>query len=298
MLTPTSYYGDSGVANFHHGFMSSKYGVETIGHGGNTIGCSSMLLFEPESGVGMVVMTNQAGEMVYNYDMYELVFGKFTDSELAKIERELPQGFVSVSRTVKEGPISVFSAMGLSFFMEEQMDSWWYQEGDHIYYGVYDLFITTGQSVANLVIVLLFMIGGMYAIVTLIGGGLIVSPIQRRLRKRKGIEVKHPFRKWNYLMCGSMAVLFADVMLMIVRLVVGSLFGDMGTPASYAVHSIIASVMAIALIIMLVYTLISFVKKSIIDKKAEKAKYIVSSIFAVMMLVVVFAFDLYQFWAI
>ena len=40
-----------------HGFWVVPYGEKAIGHGGNTAGCSSYLLIEPESGVGVVVMT-------------------------------------------------------------------------------------------------------------------------------------------------------------------------------------------------------------------------------------------------
>ena len=52
----TSFYGSTKIPKNYHGFFASEYGVETIGHGGNTFGCSSMLQFDPKSGVGMVVM--------------------------------------------------------------------------------------------------------------------------------------------------------------------------------------------------------------------------------------------------
>lgn len=91
LYTATSFYGSSNIANNYHGLFASYYGVETLGHGGNTFGCSTMLQFNPDTGIGMVVMTNQAHEQVYNYDMYELIFAKFSDSELAKIERDIPQ---------------------------------------------------------------------------------------------------------------------------------------------------------------------------------------------------------------
>ena len=74
LYTATSYYGDSGVPNNYHGFFANQLGVETIGHGGNTFHQSSMLAFDPDSGMGKVVMVNQAHEQVYNYDMYELIF--------------------------------------------------------------------------------------------------------------------------------------------------------------------------------------------------------------------------------
>lgn len=49
-----------------------------------------MLQFDPISGVVMVLMTNQAHETIYNYDMYELIFDKFKDSDLTKIKIDVP----------------------------------------------------------------------------------------------------------------------------------------------------------------------------------------------------------------
>ena len=120
LYTATSYYGDSGVPNNYHGFFANQLGVETIGHGGNTFHQSSMLAFDPDSGMGMVVMVNQAHEQVYNYDMYELIFGKFADSELAGIEREVPQGMVIVARTIKEGPLSFVGATSITGYSQEK----------------------------------------------------------------------------------------------------------------------------------------------------------------------------------
>ena len=102
----TSFYGSTKIPKNYHGLFSSEYGVETIGHGGNTFGCSSMLQFDPKSGVGMVVMTNQAHETIYNYEMYELIYGKFTDSKLAQIKREVPKGLILNTRGILKGPLS------------------------------------------------------------------------------------------------------------------------------------------------------------------------------------------------
>ncbi|MEE1102492.1 MAG: serine hydrolase domain-containing protein [Agathobacter sp.] len=53
--------------------------VQVLGHGGNTGGCSSMLKFDPESGLGLVIMTNEPGETMFNYGIPNLIFGKITD---------------------------------------------------------------------------------------------------------------------------------------------------------------------------------------------------------------------------
>lgn len=111
----TSFYGSTKIPKNYHGFFASEYGVETIGHGGNTFGCSSMLQFDPKSGVGMVVMTNQAHETIYNYEMYELIYGKFTDSKLAQIKRKVPKGLILNTRGILKGPLSFMGGYGCEF---------------------------------------------------------------------------------------------------------------------------------------------------------------------------------------
>lgn len=298
MYTATSYYGDSGVPNNYHGFFANQLGVEILGHGGNTFGCSSMIQFDPTTGLGMVVMTNQAHESVYNYDMYELIFGKFTDSELANIEREVPQGMISAARSVKEGPLSIVSGISVLSYSEEDLNSWWYQDGNRIYGGYSDYFIDTETAIFSFAFALLFILSGVYGIVTLVGGGLICSPIQKRIRRKKGIERTHSFRKWNYAMSAIMAVIFIDFAFMFVRMNMGTNSGNIGSITSYMVQSGIIAFMAVALIVCLIYGLIYWFKKGIIDTKPEKIKYCVTIFMSVCMLAVVLLFDMYQFWAL
>lgn len=298
LYTATSFYGRSGVPNNYHGFFSSKYGVETLGHGGNTFGCSTMLQFDPDTGIGMVVMTNQACETVYNYGMYELIFGKFSDSELAKMERDIPQGFVLNTRAIKEGPFAIWSTMGFGEYSEEDLSSWWYQEGNHIYTGGSDYMISTVETIMGLLCYLLFMVAGVYGVVTLIFGGLICSPIQRKLQRKKGVNITHSFRKWNYGICGIMALILTDFVVMYLRISIGSMEGDLGSVSSYMVQSGIIGVLAIALIGSLVWGLICWHRRQIADTKKEKIKYIATTVMAVGMLAIIILFDMYQFWAI
>ncbi|MBQ3514601.1 MAG: serine hydrolase [Lachnospiraceae bacterium] len=298
MYTATSYYGSSEVPNNYHGFFANQFAVETLGHAGNTMGCSSMLQFHPESGIGMVVMTNQAHEQVYNYDMYELIFGKFEDSELADIERKVPKGFLTFARSIKEGPLSFTGVIGITEFAKEDLNSWWYQEGDYIYGGYGDCFISTEETVAKLICFFFFLLAGVYGIVTFFGGGLIWSPIQKAVWKRKGIEKKHPFRKWNYAVSFLMTIVFTDVLIMFLRLSNGNATGDMGSVTSYMVQSGIVTVMTILLILCVIFGMVYWCKKGIADKKSEKVKYIITALMAICMLINIILFDMYQFWVI
>lgn len=123
LFSPTAYFGDSSVPSNYHGFWVVPYGVETVGHGGNTAGCSSYLLLDLQSRTGVVVMTNQSGETVYNSDMMKLIFGEFSEENYFEGKRSKPEGIYRPARTVRVGP---FKLMSLSFmFGEADADEAW-----------------------------------------------------------------------------------------------------------------------------------------------------------------------------
>lgn len=84
MLTGTSFYGDSDIAENCHGLWVEQFKVPTLGHGGNTNGCTANLQFDPESGLGIVVLTNEPGETMFSTGLVGLLFGDVRDSELVK----------------------------------------------------------------------------------------------------------------------------------------------------------------------------------------------------------------------
>ena len=108
MFTPTDYYYGTEIGRNYHGMWMIPLGVQTIGHGGNTAGCSSYLLMNLESGIGTVVMTNQANETVYNIDMMKLIYGEYTD-EKYEIDKGNPQGIYKTARTFKVGPLKLLN---------------------------------------------------------------------------------------------------------------------------------------------------------------------------------------------
>ncbi len=123
LFTPTAYLGNSNVPSNYHGFWAVPYGVETVGHGGNTAGCSSYLLLDLQNKIGVVVMTNQSNETVYNSDMMELIFGEFTEQNYFDTKRSKAEGIYRPARTVRVGP---FKLMSLSFMSgEEDTDECW-----------------------------------------------------------------------------------------------------------------------------------------------------------------------------
>lgn len=84
MLTGTSFYGNSDIAENCHGLWVEQFKVPTLGHGGNTNGCTANLQFDPESGLGIVILTNEPEETMFSTGLVSLLFGDVRDSELVK----------------------------------------------------------------------------------------------------------------------------------------------------------------------------------------------------------------------
>ncbi len=116
MFTATSYYGDSDIIKNAHGLWTSEYKVQTLGHGGNTGGCSCNLVFDPESGLGVVVMANECGECAFNYGIPDLIFGDVTEREefqnTAVAEDTNVSGTYFSKRSISSGSAKAMSYMG------------------------------------------------------------------------------------------------------------------------------------------------------------------------------------------
>ena len=116
MFSATSYYGDSDIAKNCHGMWAGEYAVWTLGHAGNTKGCSANLVFEPESGLGVVVLANEPNETVFNYGIPSLLFGDVRDSERMKnaaiTEAKEIGGNYTTKRMLTEGAAKFMSYLG------------------------------------------------------------------------------------------------------------------------------------------------------------------------------------------
>lgn len=186
-LEPSSCFGDTQIPLNHHGLWAiPMYAVPVIGHGGNTAGCSSYLLLDVENGVGMTVMTNQAGEQIFNRKMPELVFGKYQGETLdytgfavnARISYGGPlklQKLLNIVRITPEntaGAVSVFSERnGMRKIT--------------IPYGDY-LVLSTSELVCQLLPLVLWVLALLYCLIRLIvlGIGWIVRRIRRRMPRK------------------------------------------------------------------------------------------------------------------
>lgn len=112
MISATSYYGDSGMERNCHGLWTLQYGVNVMGHSGNTSGCSSMLMFDPVSGTGIVIMTNECGETAYNYGLLSFLFGSYEPENAAITQSPDISGMYTSMRSYEKGFPKLYKFIG------------------------------------------------------------------------------------------------------------------------------------------------------------------------------------------
>lgn len=106
MFEPTSHYTDSNISKNCHGLWTLEYGVQVLGHAGNTMGCSSNLVFDPKSNTGIVIMTNEPGETIFNYGLPKVLYGSIKDRkgiDTSDISSDDISGFYIQKRNISEG---------------------------------------------------------------------------------------------------------------------------------------------------------------------------------------------------
>ena len=126
--TPTSFYAGTNVPRNCHGLWVELRASLTVGHGGNTAGCSSLILVEPQSGLGAVVMTNQQNESVFNDRMMDLIFGAPDGTRYFDGTAE-PAGAYRIARTILAGPLKILSVGFTGDFDREARQPWHYAPG-------------------------------------------------------------------------------------------------------------------------------------------------------------------------
>lgn len=193
LFTPTLNLGDSDVPANCHGFWAIPYGVMTLGHGGNTAGCSSYLLLDLEGKTGAVVMTNQASEGVYNTKMMSLIFGEYSEEKYFGGDRETPSGIYTPARSFRKGP---FKIMGLSFgdasYLAE-LGGVWAAGADKVSmpYGDY-LRVETSQMVLQLALVMLWVAALIFSFVR-----VFVIVIRKLVYKIRKNDTKIALNGWS-----------------------------------------------------------------------------------------------------
>lgn len=106
--------GAMDISMFSYGFYATDYTVRTFGHNGGTVSCVSKMLFDPDSKVGLVILTNEpAGNYVYSV-LPSLIFEEFRErikymSMLSKGETVVLDGYYTLSQSNNAGLMKFYS---------------------------------------------------------------------------------------------------------------------------------------------------------------------------------------------
>lgn len=259
LFTATAYLGDGEVPSNYHGFWVVPYGVATVGHGGNTAGCSSYLLLDLQSKIGVVVMTNQSNESVYNSEMMELIFGEFSEQNYFDEERSEPEGIYRPARTVRVGPYKIIS---LSFmFGEAESDEFWmtgtsggvekicYPYGDWVR-------VPFWQFALEVILVILWVVALLFSVVSLFTK--MVRKLVTVCRKR---EETIPLDRWSAL------VAMVQIATVILFAVMASQALSYALSGSYAWMTVVLGVIALALGGLVVYGIVMIPKAEFARKR-------------------------------
>lgn len=115
MLSGSAFFGESDIPTSCHGFASVECAVRTIGHNGATFGYESNMLFDPESKVGMVCVTNDPNGNTIMMLLPELVFGTLSPEKYGSRETAEPVSFRGnylASRDIHAGILKFKSYIG------------------------------------------------------------------------------------------------------------------------------------------------------------------------------------------
>lgn len=310
---PTSLYANGSERNCH-GMWVEEFVIKTIGHGGNTAGCSSYILIQPETGIGSVVQTNQAQETVYNVDLMSHFFGnkKISDADFQPIDIS---GVYLQGRTVKRGIMKIYSLLTtipvmksgshytipiMSATLEQTAPYEFHIQGESlderfIYHtlngktilqnSVTDLYrMSPLEYIPIILTVLLFILSLVIGLVQLI------LDLIRKIRRKN----KKPLAVIRNLTNASFLICLANILIM---LVTGLMFSaTMLTICIHAVISLLCLVTACIYLVRMILLLIRSKQKAIPGvTKAGKIGYIVTAVTSVCVIIFVFYWQLFMF---
>lgn len=286
MFTPTRYYQGTKTGRNYHGMWMIPLGVPTIGHGGNTAGCSSYLLMDVENDIGAVVMTNQSNESTYNIHMMNLIYGAYGDKKY-DVDKGDPQGIFKPARTFNIGPLKLLTLTYNGDLNEDDVFFVYsddnssrtieYPYGD--YYGIMTL-----EMIVELAILGAFLISFVISL-----GIMITRFIRRTIRKYKKIP-QNEGTIWPDL---SFAMVITTLILLSYAFISISHY-ELAIRYQWAF-----AVVGIIGILLIILAPIGYIKTILLNEnKIYKAANIVLITNSLLLVVNVAYWNLFMFWAL
>lgn len=291
LFSPSAYFGTGEIPLNCHGMWAVPFGVQTVGHGGNTVGCSSYLLLDKGNDVGAVVMTNQAGETVYNTEMMQLIFGKYERSKYTQ-ENEMPAGIYRTARTVRKG---AFKFMSFGYANEPDDDELWIWSkavGENS--GRDKIVYSYGDWVRVPVMCFVFEVGLVLLWAAAVGFSavfLLIRLIMMLVRKiKKKAAIKHNLGKW------SVAASFLQMTTVLFLALIIRNVSNCAMGYTYVWMFAMMGVVALAMSAMCIYAV--FHKRNGGVRIREKVLYFTIGVFMMVTVVNVLYWNLFMFWIV
>ena len=282
LFTPTSMYPGTDYAKNCHGFWMIALGRPLYGHGGNTVGCSSYLLLDPENGVGAVVMTNQQGEGYYNHYMMEQLFGKYDDLYYFDGKRELPEDWYKPARNIFRNGFKMAGIGFEGFDAESRREFWVFDEDTGIVRAPYGDSIPASKAGAIGEIVL----AGLWAVALVMCFVLLIIKLIVKLKKKDKRTL------------GTWAVTNVALQLVVLNLIVFAVLSALSYNASYTYTWVFPAVCAMlaAMIGLAVYGLVRLFRDGRTMKKGNRAFSILSLACLAVSIVNIIYWQIFVFW--
>ena len=281
MYTPTSYYTGTDLPRNCHGFWSDVTENDTfvIGHGGNTITCSSNLLIDLKNNCGTVIMTNQYGESTFNYGIPEKVFGKIKESNLSY------KGFAFNTRMAYTGPAKIIRAIqGWAYIKSAPEQVYVAENSDTIEISVMDYQKTDlAHTAALLLPIMLWELGTLFALIS-----LLVKFIKVLAKKKS----KNPVSVWRAVTC--VLILVSQLPLLPVISAISS--WDLMNISLIRNNLLTVTLFGIALAVLAIVGIIRMTRSD--SEKKCKVRNLATSFFACVVTFNVFFYSLFEFWTI
>jgi len=312
LYTPTVYQADGTTGRIYHGFLGySHLAGYVLGHAGGTLGMSANLLIDIENDFGVVVLTNQRGEVTYNWLLMQQLFGQRDFSEINNEDNDVRiNGIFYDARGFERGifrVINVISIRPLFHQADGSLSIPFFGTVQRVAPGVFSfegvgfagtlLFanrgeetpfltgstsdwvrVSWGQAIFEIVSILLFAIGGLIGLVALIR--ILIAKIRKK---------ELPFSK-------PQVFLYATSLLAVLNLVLFILTAAslQITMTATTIHGLLFMLSAIAIAVFIVLAALHMKAQDLTKK--QKRRHVFSFFIGAIVIVNVVYWQLYMFW--
>lgn len=310
MLTTSDFY-DDGFPRNAHGFWEGLYTVNVLEHAGNTDSFSSNFTFSKDEQLGVIIMTNQMGEFGLSYGLPTLVYGDYSvaDGNQALPNTQELEGSYSMARlpykgfTKLFGALSIanieatdrnkFNAYGMTF---EQVAPYLYRSTNE--FSVYlhvtlndgkvekismptsDILpISPSTKTFNMVSTLAVAFSVLYTLIA-----LLIALIKSIKNRKKEVQFT-VMKKWEILLLSAGIVPVMNLIILAYRTL------NYAPYSMLYIHFLVNYAYIFVVVICLVALFVQWKKTA--TTRGQKIGYVLSCVSALLLVVLIFGWDLY-----